>query len=35
MEEKKLPSQEFKHMDFYEEEAKTAEIPSDTLYNFT
>lgn len=34
MEEKKLPSQEFKHMDFYEEGAKTAEIPSDTLYNF-
>lgn len=34
MEEKKLPSEEFKHMDFYEESAKTAEIPNDTLYNF-
>lgn len=28
------PSQEFKHMDFYSEEAKRAEVPNDTLYNF-
>ena len=34
MEDRKLPSQEFKHMDFYSEEAKTATLPNDTLYNF-